>query len=108
MKPVILIIAAEWFFCAALNGAPGLMSQSPGFNSGKLTINSEPAGAVITINGRNMGQTDNTYVVSPGNYQVSVAGGPGNLQNCSGNHAKSVPVNAGNTATVTCTNSGWQ
>jgi hypothetical protein len=108
MKPVILIIAAEWFFCAAFNGSPGLMLQSPGFSGGKLVINSEPTGAVIAINGRNMGQTDNTFVVSQGRYVVEVTGGPGNLQNCSGSHAKAVPVNAGNSVTVTCTNSGWQ
>lgn len=90
--------ALFWF--AAL--AATLAAQAPG-RPGRLSVNSTPKGAAISINGRKMGQPTNaTFVVSPGTYKVSVSGS-GNLS-CP---AKSVEVSAGATAELECTAAGW-
>lgn len=73
---------------------------------GKLVIKSTPQGATITINGQTMNQqTDATFVVSPGNYKVSVTGGVGNL-NCPVPE-KDVQVPPSSQATVLCLVTGW-
>ena len=65
---------------------------------GRLRITSMPRGANITINGRMRPElTDVTLVVAPGQYAVSISGGPGKL-NCS----KRVQVSRGQTVEVTC------
>jgi hypothetical protein len=98
-------LAIELSIGWALLRPPALELQSPGFDGGKLEINSVPEGANISINGKTAQQrTNTTYVVSPGSYKVAVTGGPGNL-NCG---EKSVSVSSGSTVTVTCTSKGWQ
>jgi PEGA domain len=93
----------ETGLCWLLLLAAALPAQSPK-QPGKLTINSMPKGASIFVNGSKMGQpTDETFVVSPGNYRVSVTGGSGNL-NCP---TKSVTVSAGSQVDLNCSAAGW-
>jgi PEGA domain len=83
--------------------AAALLAQSPK-KPGKLAISSVPKGASIFVNGAKMGPpTDATFVVSAGNYRVSVSGGAGNL-NCP---TKSVAVSAGEQVDLNCTAAGW-
>jgi PEGA domain len=89
-------------FCWLLLLAAALSAQSPK-QPGKLAITSVPKGASILVNGSKMGQTDATFVVSSGNYRVSVTGGAGNL-NCA---TKSVTVSAGSTVDLNCSATGW-
>ncbi len=64
----------EGRLCWLLLLATVLPAQSPK-QPGKLAITSVPKGASIFVNGSKMGQpTDATFVVSPGNYRVSVIG----------------------------------
>jgi hypothetical protein len=87
--------------CALL--CPAAFSwQSPG-QPAKLVIQSVPTGANITVNGKGVGQTDATFVVSPGTYEVSVASTDGKLR-CE----KKVTPAFGQTFTLTCTASGWK
>jgi PEGA domain len=89
--------------CWMLLIAATLPAQSPK-QPGKLAITSVPKGASIFVNGSKMGQpTDATFVVSPGNYRVSVTGGAGNL-NC---QTKSVTISAGSQVDLNCSTSGW-
>lgn len=93
----------EGMFCWLLLLAVSLPAQSPK-QPGKLAISSVPKGASIFVNGSKMGQpTDATFVVSAGNYRVSVSGGTGNL-NCP---TKSVAVSAGEHVDLNCTAAGW-
>jgi hypothetical protein len=67
---------------------------------GRLHITSVPQGANITINGNRRPELTNvTLVVSPGEYAVSVTGGPGNL-NCPAKQKSQ--VSPGQTVEVTC------
>jgi hypothetical protein len=71
---------------------------------GKLAISSDPTGAIITINGQQMGQhTNATFAVSPGTYTVSVSL-EGKL-NCPGIR---LTLSAGQTVARECTASGWR
>ena len=88
--------------CWMLLIAAALPAQSPK-QPGKLAISSVPKGASIFVNGSKMGQTDATFVVSPGNYRVSVTGGTGSL-NCP---TKSVTVSVGSQVSLNCSTSGW-
>jgi hypothetical protein len=92
----------EGRFCCLLLLAAALPAQSPK-QPGKLTISSVPKGASILVNGSKKGQTDATFVVSPGNYRVSVTGGTGNL-NCP---TKSVTVSVGSMVDLNCSAAGW-
>jgi PEGA domain len=95
---VTLSIASILMFSATLR--PQMPPQQ-----GKLTISSEPTGEPVTINGRHMNQLTNaTFIVSPGNYRVSVAsanGGPacGDI---------TLGVAGGQTVTRNCTRAGWK
>jgi PEGA domain len=105
MRARTMRLAFEVSLCWGMVGPHAALLQSPNFGGGRLVINSDPQGAHILINDRQMQQTtDFTYVVGPGTYKVAVTGGSGNL-NCA---QKSVQVTSGNTATVTCTAKGWQ
>jgi hypothetical protein len=72
---------------------------------GRLVISSEPAGATVTINGRQQSQLTNaTFVVSAGNYTVSVVSADGKLK-C-GAIPLTVPV--GQVVRRNCTATGWK
>jgi hypothetical protein len=76
-----------------------LSSQMPSF--AKLIVRSTPTGAEIVINGNDTRQkTDAEFVVSPGDYTVSVSGSA----NC-GN--KRVTLATGETRTLTCSGGTW-
>lgn len=110
MSTSALQLLIELSLCWSFARPSTLLLQSPGFNGGKLVVQSSPGqGASIAIDGRSFQQLTNaTFVVSPGNHKVEVAGGQDSLQNCSGKNAKTVSVPQGGTATVTCVKSGWQ
>jgi hypothetical protein len=83
---ILLLAGAAW-------------SQTPQPPVGKLEITSTPPGATVTIRDQpKTYQTNVTLVVSPGNYKVSITGGPGNL-NC---QPPEVYVQGGKTVTITC------
>jgi len=76
-----------------------LSSQLPSF--AKLIVKSTPTGADITINGNATHQkTDAEFIVSPGDYAVSVSGSA----NCG---EKKVTVATGDTRTITCSGGVW-
>jgi hypothetical protein len=80
-----------------------LLSQAA---PGRLRVTSEPPGATVTIDNRQMSkQTDSTFVVFPGNHTVSVKGKDqaGKIMYC----AASLYVGAGATKSVHCTARGW-
>src|ERR1700722_936254 len=81
-----------------------LWSQMPP-QAGKLVIASDPAGAVVTINGEAVSQhTNATFVVSPGKYVVSVASPDGSMK-CP---EITLQVGGGQTITRSCSAKGWQ
>jgi hypothetical protein len=100
MRKIVLLLALEMFPWAAFILPPALSSQSPGFNWGRLVVNSDPAGARITIGGDAKGQTNATFVLNPGDYSVSVSGSA----NCPG---QTFHVSAGGTTTITCKDGQW-
>jgi hypothetical protein len=72
---------------------------------GRLVISSEPAGAIVTINGKQQSQRTNaTFVVSAGKYNVSVASPDGRLK-CD---AIPLTVSVGQAVARICTASGWK
>jgi PEGA domain len=98
-----LLLATKIAMCWALLSASIPPLQSPA-QPGRLVINSTPAGALITVNGKGMKERTNaTYVVPPGKYTVAVSGGEGNLK-CA---AKEVNVSAGQETKVNCSVTGW-
>jgi PEGA domain len=79
-----------------------LWSQMPSL--GRLVISSEPAGATVTINGKQQSQRTNaTFVVSAGKYTISVASADGRLK-CS----DTVTVSVGQVVARNCTAAGWK
>jgi hypothetical protein len=79
-----------------------LAAQMPP-QTAKLVIMSEPSGATVTINGNPMpSMTNATFVVSPGQYEVSVAAGALVCPKIT------LKVSGGQTLTRTCTSMGWQ
>jgi hypothetical protein len=71
---------------------------------GRLVISSEPAGATVTINGRQQSQLTNaTFVVSAGKYTVSVASADRRLK-CS----DTLIVSVGQVVKRNCTATGWK
>jgi hypothetical protein len=76
-----------------------LSSQMPSL--AKLIVKSTPTGADIAINGNATHQkTDAEFVVSPGDYTVSVSGSA----NCGD---KRVTLATGDTRTLACSNGAW-
>jgi hypothetical protein len=108
--PNIILFVLELSLCPLFDHPSALLLQSPGFAIGKLVVQSSPdQGASISVDGKSYQQLTNaTFVVSPGNHTVEVAGGPDSLANCSGTNAKRVTVPQGGTVTVICAKSGWQ
>lgn len=108
MKLSILWLAIDLSLCGTILGPSALSSQAPGFNGGKLQINSSPhEGANIFINSKPTNQHTNfAFVMSPGTYWVAVTGGPDNL-NCGGEGGKA-QITSGSTVVLTCTAKGWQ
>lgn len=81
-----------------------LLPQMPP-QPGRLTISSDPAGAIVTINGRQVSERTNaSFVVSPGNYQVSVASQDGKLR-CP---EITLTVGAGRTVARNCVANTWK
>lgn len=81
-----------------------LRSQMPP-QPGRLVITSEPPGATVTINGKQVSQhTNATFLVSPGSYTVSVASPDGRLS-CP---ATTLSVSSGQTTTGDCSAAGWK
>jgi len=92
----------------ALLAPAGVVSQGPP-SPAKLVISSEPAGAVIVINGQRMQQhTDATFYVSSGTYTVSVASPTLSCSSPIGETLPSQPgavrvkVSSGQTAAIMC------
>jgi hypothetical protein len=91
-------------FASLMLASSALRSQMPP-QPARLVISSEPAGAIVTINGTQVAQrTAATFVVSPGNYTVSVAAPDGSVK-CPGVAHKLDP---GQTWVLTCSAKGWQ
>jgi hypothetical protein len=95
---VRMMLLISIFLCPA-----ALSPQMPP-QPGKLVISSDPVHATITINGNKVTQVTNaTFMVSPGRYAIVVASQDGRLR-CNG----TLSVSAGQTATGSCTASGWK
>jgi PEGA domain len=76
--------------------------HSWGFDVGKLTIQSDPPGAAITIDNKRLPlPTNTTYVLSVGQHTVSV---DGNGAHCNGTQ---VNISSGSTTKITCKNGKW-
>jgi hypothetical protein len=97
----------ELLLCCTFLSLSAARSQAPGFNGGRLVIQSAPhAGANIFINSKPTNrQTNSTFVVGLGVYWVAVTGGPDRL-NCGGDDGKA-QIAAGSVVTLTCTPSGF-
>jgi PEGA domain len=88
--------------CVVLS-QPVLLPQAPS-PPARLVVMSNPTGARIAVNGRNMDQlTDTTFVVPPGTYRIAVTGGSGNL-NCLDRELR---VTSGQEERLYCTVNGW-
>jgi len=107
MSASIMQRAIELFLCWTFMSLSAGPSQSPGYDSGRLVIQSTPhTGANIFINRESTNrQTNSTFVVSPGIYNVAVTGGPDHL-NCGGDGGEA-KVTSGSVITLTCTPSGF-
>src|SRR5215469_11214653 len=94
-----LFSAPEIMVCCLLLFPALLSSQRPPA-PGRLTVTSTPPGAKITIDKQSMGkETDFTFVVSPGDHQVSVkADGLGKCAN-----PTTVSVPSGSKVSINCT-----
>jgi hypothetical protein len=93
----------RWMLLAAIGMLPLAASPQMPPQSAKLVIQSEPAGATVTINNQQMHSVTNaTFVVSPGTYVVSVAAGALACPNIS------LTVTGGEKVTKTCTSAGWK
>lgn len=98
MRGRITRLLPEFVLVGGLLLSWGGLSQMPPPPVGRLQITSTPQGAKIAINDQARPELTNvTLVVSPGNYKVSIVGGPGNL-NC----VQSVQVQGGKTVVITC------
>jgi PEGA domain len=102
MCPSLIRLAVSLPLFSVLFHLPALLPQFQGFSSGKLVIQSAPTGANIVINRQTMSQQTNAaFVVSPGDYSVSVSGNASCAE-------KSFPVSSGGTTTITCAKGTWQ
>jgi hypothetical protein len=98
------ILGATFVLCCAFLSQPSMLLQAPS-QPGRIAISSTPSGAYITIDGQRMNQlTDATFVASQGTHNVSVIGGPGNL-NCS---ERKFQVSSGQVTKVYCSEKGWE
>ena len=71
---------------------------------GRLVVSSEPAGAVVSINGKSVAQRTNaTFLVSLGSYSISVSSPDSSLK-CTG----TFPVSGGQTVSCDCSANGWR
>jgi hypothetical protein len=101
MRRIIVPLAIELSLVWAFVRPSTISSQSPGFNWGRLVVQSTSQGAEILVNGKDTNrQTNATFVVSPGDYSVSVSG----KANCGG---QKFHVDSGGTTTITCANGQW-
>jgi len=86
----------------------GLVPQMPP-QPARLIITSDPAGAIVTINGTAMGRRTNaTFAVSPGSYAVTVSyTDPNHSEKSFSCPNDTVKVAAGATIRLNCTTAGW-
>jgi len=73
---------------------------------GRLQVTSEPPGATVTLDNKQMPRrTDSTFVVFPGNHMVAVTGKDktGQTMRCTA----SLNISSGVTKSVHCTAKGW-
>jgi hypothetical protein len=107
MRARIIRRAIELFLCWTFISLSAVLSQAPGFNGGRLVIQSTPhTGANIFINKKATNrQTNSTFVVSPGTYWVAVTGGPDHL-NCGGDGGEA-QITSGSVISLTCTTNGF-
>jgi hypothetical protein len=107
MSASLMQRAIELFLCWTFMSPSAVLSQAPGFNGGRLVIQSAPhTGANIFINQKPTSrQTNSAFMVGQGTYWVAVTGGPDRL-NCGGNDGK-VQITSGSVVTLTCTTSGF-
>jgi hypothetical protein len=99
MRKPSLLLAALMVLLAPVTGIPQMPPQPA-----RLIINSSPANASITVNGRKLGQRTNaTLIVSPGTYTVMV-GDQGSDPSCPASRATVV---SGQTATWSCSGNHW-
>jgi hypothetical protein len=83
-----------------------LRAQMPN-RPGRLTVESTPAGATVTIDGQQMQRlTPFTFVIAPGEHRVSVRGKDeaGKEMSCT----TSLYVAAGSAKSIRCTARGWE
>lgn len=108
MSASLIRRAIELSLCWTFISLAAVFAQAPGFNGGRLVIQSTPhTGATIFINQKPVNrQTNFTFVVSAGTYWVAVTGGPDNL-NCGGDRGKA-QITQGNVVVLTCSPKGWQ
>jgi len=86
---------------------PGLLVSQMPEKPGRLTVESTPAGATVTIDQQQMGRrTPYTFVVSPGQHSLSVRGKDeaGKEIDCQA----SLYIGAGAARSVHCTARGWE
>lgn len=99
MRDLGRILVGCMLLAVALPGRPQLPPQPA-----RLIIQSNPANAAITVNGKKIGQRTNaTLIVSPGTYSVAV-GDAGTAPSCSASSAK---VSSGQTVTWVCSGNQW-
>jgi hypothetical protein len=95
-----------FFWSSLLLASSVLRSQMPP-QPARLVVSSEPTGAIVTIKGNGdpvSQRTAATFVVSPGQYAVSVATPDGSVRCPEVVHT----LASGQTLILTCSAKGWQ
>lgn len=106
MKAQRLFAVIEIVLCCLLL-VPALLSWQRPQAPGRLTVNSNPSGANITIDNQSTGRpTPFTFAVSPSDHNVSVESS--SLQNCAKSKSKKVSVTPGSHLSITCNANGWE
>jgi hypothetical protein len=96
--------ALKLILCLLLLYPATVSSQTPP-QPGKLSVTSTPEGAKVTVNGKPTNRnTPAILVVTPGSYNVSVAGVPGR-STC---QESTFTVSAGEALHVDCSGGNWK
>jgi len=86
---------------------PGMLRAQMPNRPGRLTVESTPPGATVTIDGQVMQRvTPFTFVISPGEHRVTVQGKDeaGKEMSCT----TSLNVESGSAKSLRCTAKGWE